>query len=149
MSQDTLLRNPSGNCSDATIKHSYNNRNCCVEMTTGPWIIRRAQASDLDALTWIAINAFRQDPQWNYRYPHATEFPDDHLEYTRRRYAVWLEANETPRCIIMVAEWRDPEDPVPKTVAMSIWRIPGRACSANGGVHSRSKKPPVGKACYP
>ena len=105
------------------------------------WTIRRAKASDLDALTWIAIDAFPHDPQWIYRYPHATEFPEDHLKYTQRRYGEWLEANTTPRCIIMVAECPSLEDPsVRKVVALSIWRLPDRG-GAEGDISDKCSLP--------
>ncbi|KAK3384585.1 hypothetical protein B0T24DRAFT_589129 [Lasiosphaeria ovina] len=80
------------------------------EMTTN-WKIRRAVASDIDALAWIAVNAFPHDPQWIYRYPHAREFPQDHRKYTKLRYGEWLAANDGPRCVIMVAECPSLEDP--------------------------------------
>ncbi|KAK3325009.1 hypothetical protein B0H66DRAFT_472070 [Apodospora peruviana] len=108
------------------------------------WTLRRATNDDLDDLTRIAIAAFAYDRQWNYRYPHAAEFPEDHYKYTRIRYGEWLDANTTPRCIIMVAECFSPEDPGGKKVAaFSIWRVPPAHDTTEDDVDITDKlKPP-------
>jgi hypothetical protein len=87
--------------------------------------IRQATDSDLEALTWIGIAAFPHEPQWPYRYPYATQFPDDHLRFTRSRYSEWLEAARSGHCVIMVGEVRNIENECqPRVVSLSIWRVP-------------------------
>jgi hypothetical protein len=87
--------------------------------------IRSAKATDLDALTWIGLAAFPFEPQWLYRYPYATEFPEDHTKFTRLRYGEWLREASTPDCTIMVVESPSLEDAnITKVVGFSIWRMP-------------------------
>jgi hypothetical protein len=87
--------------------------------------IRKATDSDLDALTWIGLSAFPHEPQWPYRYPHAAQFPKDHLKFTRLRYSEWIEAMNAGDCVIMVAEAPSIEDESQsRVVSLSIWRVP-------------------------
>ena len=87
--------------------------------------VREATHSDLGALTWIGIAAFPYEPQWPYRYPHAAQFPDDHLAFTKFRYSEWLEAAKTGDCVIMVGEVPSIEDERQSiVVSLSIWRVP-------------------------
>jgi len=87
--------------------------------------IRKATDSDLEALTWIGISAFPHEPQWPYRYPNATEYPEEHIRYTRMRYSEWLLSSAAGHCVIMVAEVPSRDDETqPMVISMSIWRIP-------------------------
>ena len=87
--------------------------------------LRPAKHTDIEAITQIGIAAFPFEPQWNYRYPHRTFFPEDHYTYTRMRYLEWLSAATTPQCSIMVAELATEEDPKAMEVgAFAIWRLP-------------------------
>ena len=98
-------------------------------MNSSALSIRPAITPDLGVLTSIALAAWPEDPQWNYRYPYAAEYPEDHAKFTRRRYQEWLEAADSPECTIMVAETARTETDTMDDkviVGFSIWRIPPR-----------------------
>jgi hypothetical protein len=92
--------------------------------------LRSAKVTDLDALTLIGLAAFPLEPQWPYRYPYATEFPEDHTKFTRLRYREWLQEASTPDCTIVVVGRPSLKDAnTMKVVDFSIWRMPGKdAC---------------------
>jgi hypothetical protein len=79
--------------------------------------IRPAEDSDIDALTYMLIEALPSDEQWAYRYTNWEEFPEQHLENTRHRVKTWL---SDAACKVIVAE--DPESW--KVIALSIWSLP-------------------------
>lgn len=89
--------------------------------------IRMARLPDLDDIVEIVISAFRQDPQWCYRFPHAAKYMCDHRRYTRLRYLEYFESVKSGVCTLMVAEMPDKHKPrTRKVVAFSLWQMPGR-----------------------
>lgn len=88
--------------------------------------IRSATASDLDTVTAIGLAALPEDPVWPYRYPFATQFPEDHHKYSKIRYSEYLANMEVGAYAVVLAETSSIEDPdVKVAVAMSIWQLPG------------------------
>jgi hypothetical protein len=85
--------------------------------------IRLATESDLDAITWISVDALPADPVSQYRFPYKKEYPEDHKKYSRIRYAEFMEDGDSA---IMVFESPSLEDAtINKPVAFSIWQLPG------------------------
>lgn len=88
--------------------------------------IRKAEASDLDAITEIGMKAFPANPQWSYRFPRRIEFAEDHLKFCRLRFADYLANARAGVYTIMLAEAPIKEDPTrKKVVSMSMWHMRG------------------------
>ncbi|MCJ1392944.1 hypothetical protein MMC18_005816 [Xylographa bjoerkii] len=84
--------------------------------------IRLAKESDLDAIVWISVAALPADPVCPYRFPYMDLYPEDHVKFSRIRYAEYMAAGDN---VIMVFESPTIEDPaVHKPVAFSIWQLP-------------------------
>lgn len=85
--------------------------------------LRVATVADLDAITEVALAAFPFDPQWNYRFPHRHEFPEDTQSYTKIGYRAFF---DTPKgaTYVIVATAPSLEDPaIKKLVAMAVWEV--------------------------
>jgi hypothetical protein len=97
------------------------------ETMTGVSItIRQAEKSDLEAVSTIALASLPLDPQWDYRFPHAAAFPEDHQKFTRIRYSEYFENQERGGCLIMIAELPLIENPtISKAISFAIWQLPG------------------------
>lgn len=77
---------------------------------------------DLEVMLDIGLSAMPMDPQWNWRFPHRLQFPEDTRHFTRQKYREFLE-NKTGRWQVMVAEVKPENDVPPVTVAMAIWDV--------------------------
>ena len=100
--------------------------------------VRPAQRSDLDTITRIALAAFSAGGAWPYRFPYAKQFPEDHWQFSRYRFAQFLEEAETGGFAVNVAELPSHEDPAKKVVvAYSVWKFPATV-KTNGSVACRS-----------
>jgi hypothetical protein len=87
--------------------------------------VREAVLSDLEQITKIGMSAFPSDPQWDYRYPYRKQYPKEHYDNCKQRWAEWLADSKTPKCKIYVAEIPSNEDSsVRKVQAFSIWKMP-------------------------
>ncbi|KAL2009025.1 hypothetical protein VTN00DRAFT_7219 [Thermoascus crustaceus] len=88
--------------------------------------IRSAQRSDLDAITTIALMAYRSGEQWPYRFPYAWKYLDDHWRYSNLRLANFMDNVESGAFVVKVAEMPIDEDrSTMKVVAYSVWQMPG------------------------
>jgi hypothetical protein len=88
--------------------------------------LRAATKADLDQITSLGIAALHDDPIWPYRFPKATEFPEDHRHYSRLRFSEYLENAENGVYAATVVEVPSEEDAsVNKIIAMSMWGLPG------------------------
>lgn len=85
-------------------------------------IVRRASIIDLEVMLDIGLSAMPMDPQWNWRFPHRLQFPEDTRHFTRQKYREFLE-DKTGRWQIMVADIKPENDVATVTVAMSIWDL--------------------------
>lgn len=96
--------------------------------STDSIVIRPAALLDLDVMVSIAMAAMELDPQWNYRFPHRRNFPNDTWHFTRRRYREFLE-NKSGRWSVMLAELACPRGRSgasvdrPQTVAFAVWDV--------------------------
>jgi hypothetical protein len=67
------------------------------------YTIRVATLDDLDTIVNVVLVTMPHDSQWNYRFVHKYEFPDDHYKYTRLLYENFISpANDDWH--VMVAE---------------------------------------------
>ena len=95
--------------------------------------IREAKPLDLDAMTEIMLAAFPFDPQWQYRYPYASEFPQDSYKYSRLRLSEYLNDAVAGLYQIFLVESPTNEDPAKRrVVAFAIYQLPGH--HRNSGV---------------
>jgi len=108
--------------------------------------VRPAQKSDLDTITRIALAAFSAGGAWPYRFPYAKQFPEDHWQFSRHRFAQFLEGAETGAFAVNVVELPSHEDPAKRVVvAYSVWKFPG-TFKTNGSVPCMStflRRPPI------
>ena len=97
------------------------------EASVAPMLHRQATHNDLDALTWVLLEAFSYDPQWQYRFPHAADFPEDHEKFTRLRLSEYLDEAAAGAYDIFVIETLSNEEPhVMKVVAFATFLLPGK-----------------------
>jgi len=79
--------------------------------------MRQATLDDLDGITKLAIEAFPDDPERDYRFPYRHEYPEDQWKWTRVEYEGFL---KQPECYdILVIEAGQ------KIVALGIWDVSG------------------------
>lgn len=83
--------------------------------------LREATFSDLDAITEIALAAFPQDPQWNYRFPRRLDFPEDTRMCTRLQYKTYFESPKGSVCIFVVIAPTLEDPDVKKPVSVAVW----------------------------
>jgi hypothetical protein len=87
--------------------------------------LRRAKESDIEAISNIALASLPLDPQWQYRFPHASIYPEDHKKFTLIRYTEHFADQEQGTTWIIVAELPSIEDSSPKVIAFAKWQVPG------------------------
>jgi hypothetical protein len=88
--------------------------------------LRRALVSDIEAISNIALGSLPLDPQWPYRFPLASVYPEDHKKFTRIRYTEYFANQVQGVSYIMLAELPSNEDPsIKKPIAFAIWQLPG------------------------
>ena len=85
--------------------------------------LRKATTDDLDDLADIACAAFPMDPQWDYRFPHREEFPEDNWTYTRLMYKNLMENDSNVINIITVPSKKNGEI-VRRSIAVAVWELP-------------------------
>ncbi|PMD45735.1 hypothetical protein L207DRAFT_420211 [Hyaloscypha variabilis F] len=105
--------------------------------------LRRAIKSDVEAISRIALASMALDPQWPYRFPLASVYPEDHKKFTRIRYTEYLSNQDIGAFDIMLAELPSNEDPsttIP--IAFAIWQLPGSHIKRTGNKQKPSTKPP-------
>jgi hypothetical protein len=96
-------------------------------------VLRRAIKSDVEAISRIALASMALDPQWPYRFPLASVYPEDHKKFTRMRYTEYLSNQDIGAFDIMLAELPSNEDPsttIP--IAFAIWQLPGSHIKRTG-----------------
>lgn len=85
--------------------------------------IRAATPRDLDAMATIMYQAMPLDPQWDYRFPHRRQFPEDNYGCTRRMLQGMLEQDGV--YYIQVATFPSPclkeDEEVP--AALAVWQL--------------------------
>ena len=87
--------------------------------------MRAAQASDLDAITWISVAATPTDPLCDYRYPYRKQYPEDFQGFSRICLSEFLAEATTGSTLFMVYEAPSMEDrTIRKVVSYAIWELP-------------------------
>ncbi|KAL8791916.1 MAG: hypothetical protein Q9195_005492 [Heterodermia aff. obscurata] len=94
--------------------------------------IRTATLSDLDNVVDVVRSAMPLDPQWNYRFEHGRQFPEDNVKYTRLLFENFI-MPDYDDWHVMVAE-SPGEEPShqSKIVAFAVWDVSYRNKRKNG-----------------
>lgn len=79
--------------------------------------MRQATIDDLDGITKLAIEAFPDDPERDYRFPYRLEYPEDQWKWTRVEYEGFLKQPESYDILVIEAGQ--------KLVALGIWDVSG------------------------
>ncbi|KAH7144823.1 acyl-CoA N-acyltransferase [Fusarium sp. MPI-SDFR-AT-0072] len=79
--------------------------------------MRQATIDDLDGITKLAIEAFPDDPERDYRFPYRHEYPEDQWKWTRVEYEGFLKQPESYDILVIEAGQ--------KIVALGIWDVSG------------------------
>lgn len=97
--------------------------------------IRPAGLADLDAMLEIGLAAMPLDPQWNWRFPHRSAFPEDHRKFTRSTYRDFLE-NKSGNWVVMLAEIAVRGEPGSVSpAAFAVWNLASLASSKQYGAY--------------
>ncbi|RYP19781.1 hypothetical protein DL767_009587 [Monosporascus sp. MG133] len=56
--------------------------------------LRRATLGDLDNVLAVVLEGLSGGPQFDYRFPHRDEYPDDNRKWLRQEYKEYLEQPE-------------------------------------------------------
>ncbi|KAF4478558.1 gnat family [Fusarium agapanthi] len=97
--------------------------------------IREATLDDLDGIVDVVLVAMAHDPQWNYRFVHKDEFPDDHRKFTRLLYQQFISPLNDDWKVIL-AEVTIP-GMLSKVVGFAVWDV----CYANKARFGSSYEP--------
>ena len=102
--------------------------------STSPVVsIRRASLADLDAMLDIGLAAMPLDPQWNWRFPHRLDFPEDHRKYTQSIYRDFLE-NKSGNWVVVLAEIAVQDNPGSVSpAAFAVWNLASLGSSKQYG----------------
>jgi hypothetical protein len=107
--------------------------------------IRQAGIEDLDAFVDIALASLSTDAQWDYRYPHRNDFPEDHRAGLVERWKGFFSSDPTGNEYKVYIVDYQPEEAVVMgkhiPIAVSAWRLPPRGVpSKNVGDDQQSGK---------
>jgi hypothetical protein len=82
--------------------------------------IRQATIADLGPIVDIVLAAMPMDPQWNWRFPYRTQYPEDERHGTMLKFQEFLLS--THQWVVMIAE-STPEDADPRPIACAVWDL--------------------------
>ncbi|KAI1769912.1 acyl-CoA N-acyltransferase [Hypoxylon cercidicola] len=80
--------------------------------------LRAATLDDLEDIATVAQEGFPDDPEFNYRFPHRHEYPEDNRKWILQEYREYLEQPDKYAVNIVTAS--DNDD---KAIALSIWDV--------------------------
>jgi hypothetical protein len=106
-----------------------------VASTNAAVSIRQAGLADLNAVVDIVLAAMPLDPQWNWRFPHSLDFPEDHRKFTQSTYRHFLE-NKSGNWVVMLAEIAvqgEPGSVCP--AAFAVWNLANLTGSKQPGAY--------------
>ncbi|OTB09305.1 hypothetical protein M426DRAFT_315877 [Hypoxylon sp. CI-4A] len=92
--------------------------------------MRAATKADLDAITWIVVGGFPDDPGCNYKFPYRTEYPDDFRKWTRLEYEGYLNQPDKYASLVTTAPVLAEGRVIQKPIAIGIWDV--SACKDRG-----------------
>jgi len=61
------------------------------------------------------------DPQWDYRFPHRREYPEDNWKCTRQLMSIFLQKRHL--VINVVTSKSNEDDNIVKPVALAVWDL--------------------------
>jgi hypothetical protein len=85
--------------------------------------LRTATKDDLDAITWIHIEGFTEEPRVHYCYPFRHQYPEDHWKWTRKEYENYLEQPQKYVVYVLEAPSEADGNIVYKPVGHAVWNI--------------------------
>ena len=86
--------------------------------------IRHAKPSDIEDISWIAVNATPLDPVCTYRFPYRDRFPEDFQKFTRTRMIDYLTTGLKGDSDFLVYENPDGSDTGHGIIAYAVWDLP-------------------------
>ena len=85
--------------------------------------IRATTLDDLNGIVDVVLVAMPHDPQWDYRFLHKHEFPEDHYKYTRLLFEQFISpANDDWYVMLAESSTFDTSGPG-KIVAFAVWDV--------------------------
>ena len=84
--------------------------------------LRTATSTDLDNITAVACAAFPDDPQWDYRFPHRKEFPEDNYKCTKELYKSMLDIDDIVINVITTST-KENNETKEKLIALAVWEL--------------------------
>lgn len=98
--------------------------------------MRQATPSDFDAISFIAVEAHRNDEKFAYLFPKR----DMHVEAYRKYFRTHVEHHSIiPRCFVIVAELVSSERRS-KIVGYCLWNRDGKSRTTWGGLEKSGKE---------
>ncbi|KAK6334550.1 hypothetical protein TWF730_003764 [Orbilia blumenaviensis] len=108
--------------------------------------IRPASISDLDRIAEVAVKGFPDDPEFDYRFPHRLEYPQDHFKWVREEYKEYLE--QTEKFSVVVVTTKDATTTREDTViSLAVWDM-DNSIASRGGDLGLNERRDVNKAHY-
>jgi len=84
--------------------------------------IRQAIQDDLDAIVEIHFEAFHDEPDMDYPFPHRRDFPEFMKTSTRERFRSYLVEPEIYLVMVACSKTNE-DDKIVKPVAYAAWRL--------------------------
>ncbi|KAI0384708.1 acyl-CoA N-acyltransferase [Hypomontagnella monticulosa] len=78
--------------------------------------LRVATSCDLEDIATVAQEGFPDDPEFDYRFPHRLEYPEDNRKWILQEYKEYLE--QPNKYAVMIITASDNDD---KAIALSVW----------------------------
>ena len=94
--------------------------------------IRTATLSDLDNVVDVVRSAMPLDPQWNYRFEHGHQFPEDNVKYTRLLFEHFIRPDYDDWHVMAAESPGDEHSHPSKIVAFAVWDVSYRNKRKNG-----------------
>ncbi|KAM5376394.1 hypothetical protein ACJZ2D_005448 [Fusarium nematophilum] len=83
-----------------------------------------AKVEDIETITELYLLSFSEDPQWNYRFPYHSQYPEDSRAWTRRFFEELLKPDRRGYVVVNVIEAaQDRQEAINKSISLAIWEI--------------------------
>lgn len=95
--------------------------------------VRLGTRDDLDSLVDLGLAAMPMDPQWDYRYPHRLEYPDEHRICTRERWERFFRPDPSGgRWVVLFIDYSNDSSHSTKPISFSVWHFPSQTQQQHG-----------------
>lgn len=85
-------------------------------------MLRKAVHDDLEAITTVAQKGFPDDPEWDYNFPFAKEYPEDNRKWTLLEYKTYLDHPEKYAVLVVSAPVKNENgDTVHEPISVAVW----------------------------